>query len=149
MLLQRFLTFSALPAFCKGNPFVTHGCLLQRTSNAVHWNILLELNKSWYLFSDRLIYIYYIYINGWVQDCSNSSALAMELLQSYTESSIYYHAYVVKSVTFDECRYSGLWQLEWAVHWFDVYMYAFLTLSMIEINERLMIVNMVVTARLW
>ena len=24
------------------------------------------------------------YINGWVQDCSNSSALAMELLQSCT-----------------------------------------------------------------
>ena len=28
-------------------------------------------------------------INGLVQDCSNSSALAMELLQSYTKPSIY------------------------------------------------------------
>ena len=26
-------------------------------------------------------------IDGWVQDCSNSSALAMELLQSWTEPS--------------------------------------------------------------
>ena len=29
------------------------------------------------------------YIDGLVQDCSNSSALAMELLQSCTEQSIY------------------------------------------------------------
>ena len=28
------------------------------------------------------------YIDGLVQDCSNSSALAMELLQSYTKPSI-------------------------------------------------------------
>ena len=30
------------------------------------------------------------YINGLVQDCSNSSALAMELLQSCTKPSIWY-----------------------------------------------------------
>ena len=29
------------------------------------------------------------YIDGLVQDCSNSSALAMELLQSYTKPSIW------------------------------------------------------------
>ena len=29
------------------------------------------------------------HINGLVQDCSNSSALALELLQSYTKPSIY------------------------------------------------------------
>ena len=31
------------------------------------------------------------YIDDLVQDCSNSSALAMELLQSYTKPSICYH----------------------------------------------------------
>ena len=36
-----------------------------------------------------LIFIWYIY--GLVQDCSNSSALAMELLQSCTKPSIYKH----------------------------------------------------------
>ena len=30
-----------------------------------------------------------LYVDGLVQDCSNSSALAMELLQSCTKSSIY------------------------------------------------------------
>ena len=33
--------------------------------------------------------IYMLYINGLVQDCSNSSALAIELLQSCTQPSIY------------------------------------------------------------
>ena len=37
---------------------------------------------------DKNDYIY-IYIDSLVQDCSNSSALAMELLQSWTEPSIY------------------------------------------------------------
>ena len=42
----------------------------------------------------RIHYNEYIsYINGLVQDCSNSSALAMELLQSCTKPSIY--AYVI------------------------------------------------------
>ena len=31
--------------------------------------------------------------DGLVQDCSNSSALAMELLQFYTKPSIYHHDY--------------------------------------------------------
>ena len=31
------------------------------------------------------------HIDDLVQDCSNSSALAMELLQSYTKSSLYIH----------------------------------------------------------
>ena len=39
----------------------------------------------------------YIYIDGLVQDCSNSSAFAMELLQSYIKPSIYiYVAHVNK-----------------------------------------------------
>ena len=32
-----------------------------------------------------------LYIDGLVQDCSNSSALAMELLQSCTKPSVSYH----------------------------------------------------------
>ena len=35
------------------------------------------------------------YIDGLVQDCSNSSALAMELLQSDTKSSISWHQFLV------------------------------------------------------
>ena len=35
------------------------------------------------------ITMHQIYIDGLVQDCSNSSALAMELLQSCTKPSIY------------------------------------------------------------
>ena len=36
-------------------------------------------------------------IDGLVQDCSNSSALAMELLHSYTKPSIYYICYLHQS----------------------------------------------------
>ena len=38
---------------------------------------------------DKLLGPYIRYIDGLVQDCSNSSALAMELLQSCTEPSIW------------------------------------------------------------
>ena len=38
---------------------------------------------------DFTVYIYIVYIDGLVQDCSNSSALAMELLQSCTNPLIY------------------------------------------------------------
>ena len=37
---------------------------------------------------DYMVLISCVYVDGLVQDCSNSSALAMELLQSYTKPSI-------------------------------------------------------------
>ena len=40
--------------------------------------------RDWYMHTSI-----YAYIDGLVQDCSNSSALAMELLQSCTKPSIY------------------------------------------------------------
>ena len=38
------------------------------------------------------------YIDGLVQDCSNSSALAMELLQSYTKPSTWTYAFPSKQI---------------------------------------------------
>ena len=38
---------------------------------------------------DNMVFILELHIDGLVQDCNNSSALAMELLQSYTKPSIW------------------------------------------------------------
>ena len=38
-----------------------------------------------------------VYIDGWAQDCSNSSALALELLQSCAQTSIYHSAWMRQS----------------------------------------------------
>ena len=46
------------------------------------------LHRGWV--SDRNYETLWYHIDGLVQDCSNSSALAMELLQSCTKPSIYY-----------------------------------------------------------
>ena len=58
-----------------------------------------------------------VYLNGLVQDCSNSSALAMELLQSCIKTSIYQrytlkwsvfaklHQHITESSAFAEVSY--------------------------------------------
>ena len=45
--------------------------------------VLLKITGYWWDY-------WYMYIDGLVQDCSNSIALPMELLKSYTKPSIYY-----------------------------------------------------------
>ena len=46
------------------------------------------MRKEWEA-DNPLVSLTQEYIDGWVQYCSNSSALAVELLQSYTKPSIY------------------------------------------------------------
>ena len=49
-----------------------------------------------------------LYIDGLVQDCSISSTLAMEILQSYTKPLIYYHIFSFffpRVVTLIKCRF--------------------------------------------
>ena len=50
----------------------------------------LQGRKSYTIFIDLLLAMYInIYVYGLVQDCSNSSALALELLQACTKPSIW------------------------------------------------------------
>ena len=58
------------------------------------------------------------YIDGLVQDCSNSSALAMELLQSCTEPLIYYLGFWMHSAyieMIDIMSYKVLVMLLWSM----------------------------------
>ena len=87
---------------CEGNPLVTSGFPLQKSSNAENVSIWWrhhDFGMCYYLTEQRLIlldntlskiglqftkfiliYVILEHINGLVQDCSISSALAMELL---------------------------------------------------------------------
>ena len=45
-----------------------------------------------------VVYISYFHVDGWVQDCSNSIASTLELLQSYTKPSMWSYIYLEYSI---------------------------------------------------
>ena len=55
--------------------------------------------------SDALGLLYLVYIDGLVQDCGNSSALAMELLQSCTKLTIWGIAFYVAKFFYGSARF--------------------------------------------
>ena len=119
----------ALLAFCEGNPPVTIGFPTQRPV-MLRFDVLFDLRLNKRLSKNRdagdlrrhrahyeLTVMYewnqevpnhtetqkrrQLYIDGLLQDCSNSSALAMELLQACTKPSIY--------TSYVRCTVSHIW----------------------------------------
>ena len=60
------------------------------TSYVVQYGTLTYNQTHWQF----VVYISYFNVDGWVQDCSNSIASTLELLQSYSKPSMWSYIYL-------------------------------------------------------